>query len=143
MTASDPNEKNGEASQRPGEDPHRLVDHKRRNKIFIIVGIGVVVALFVINSYLHPFWRFQSGYVSEAQFGADWPFTVSEARVICLGYGEMVLETRAGAFGLTSGTIAIGYMSLEDSKIWKWDPDGWNHRVPADSFWTYVNTLCR
>jgi hypothetical protein len=55
----------------------------------------------------------------------------------------MILETRAGVFGLTSNAIRVGYKSLEDSTLWKWDPNGWNHRVPTDKFWIYVNTLCK
>jgi hypothetical protein len=111
--------------------------------VFIITGVVVAIALFFLFSSWHPFWRYQSGYVSEAQFGVDWPFTVSEARVICLGDADMILETRAGVFGLTSNAIRVGYKSLEDSTLWKWDPNGWNHRVPADKFWVYVNTLCK
>jgi|WetSurMetagenome_2_1015567.scaffolds.fasta_scaffold365462_2 hypothetical protein len=111
--------------------------------ILIIIGVVVAIGLWFLSSYWHPFWRYQPGYVSEAQFGENWPFTVSEARVVCLGAGDMILETRAGAFGITSNAIRIGYQSLEDSTIWKWDPNGWNHRVPTDKFWIYVNTLCK
>ena len=85
----------------------------------------------------------ETAHLSEAQFREDWPFTVSEAKVVCLGSGEKILMTRAGIFGLTSHAISIGYKSLEDAKIWKWDPSGWHNHVPADEFWTHVNTLCR
>jgi hypothetical protein len=119
-------------------------DKKRKTMIILkILGVVAAIGAFFLFTYWHPFWRYQPGYVSEAQFGDDWPFTVSEARVRCLGAGEMLLETRAGIFGLTSHATAMGYMSLEDSSIWIWDPNGWNHRVPADKFWIYVNTLCR
>ncbi len=116
---------------------------RRKNHILIIIGVVGAIGLYFLFSHWHPFWRYQPGYVSEAQFGKDWPFTVSEAKVVCLGSGEMILVTSAGAFGLTSHASRIGYQSLEDSNIWKWDPNGWNHRVPADKFWIHVNTLCQ
>jgi multisubunit Na+/H+ antiporter MnhB subunit len=116
---------------------------RRTTNILMIIGVVVAIGLYLLFSYWHPFWRYQSGYVSEAQFGADWPFTVSEARVVCLGAYNMILETRVGVFGLTSNALRIGYKSLDDSTIWKWDPNGWNHHVPADKFWIYVNTLCK
>lgn len=116
---------------------------RRTTNLLIMIGVVVAIGLYFLNSYWHPFWRYQSGYVSEAQFGEDWPFTVSEARVVCLGAYDMILETRAGVFGLTSNSLRIGYKSLEDSNIWKWDQSGLNHRVAADKFWLYVNTLCK
>jgi hypothetical protein len=120
------------------------INKKRRtNTILIIIGVVIAIGLYLLFSYWHPFWRYQSGYVSEPQFGADWPFTVSEARVVCLGAYDMILETRVGVFGLTSNALRIGYDSLDDATIWKWDPNGLNHRVPADKFWIYVNTLCK
>jgi hypothetical protein len=101
-------------------------DKKRKTMIILkILGVVAAIGAYFLFTYWHPFWRYQPGYVSEAQFG------------------DMLLETRAGIFGLTSHATAMGYMSLEDSSIWKWDPNGWNHRVPADKFWIYVNTLCR
>jgi hypothetical protein len=120
-----------------------MINKTRINHILIMVGVVLVIGLAILFSWWHPFWRYQAGYVSEAQFGEDWPFTVSEAKVVCLGSGEMILMTRAGAFGLTGHAVSVGYMSLEDSGIWKWDPNGWNHHVPADKFWIYVNTLCK
>jgi hypothetical protein len=143
MLTSDPNEEKRETRQPPGVTTNTSYDKKRRTRIFLIVfGVVAAIGLYLLNSYWHPLWRYQAGYVSEAQFGEDWPFTVSEAKVVCLGRGEMILVTSAGAFGLTSHAIAIGYRSLEEANIWKWDPNGWNQRVPADKFWTYVNTLC-
>jgi hypothetical protein len=121
----------------------RITKKKRTTIILIIIGVVVAIGLFILFSYWHPFWRYQPGYLSEAQFGDDWPFTVSEAKVVCLGTGEMILVTRVGIFGLTGHAIAIGYKSLEDSSIWKWDPSGWHNRVPADKFWIYVNTRCK
>jgi hypothetical protein len=119
-------------------------DNKRRTtRILMIVGVIAAIGLYFLFSYWHPFWRYQSGYVSEAQFGADWPFTVSEARVVCLGAYDMILETRVGVFGLTSNASKFGYKSLDEANIWKWDPNGWNHRVSADKFWIYLNTLCK
>ncbi len=121
-----------------------LKDRLKSSKtVLIVLGALVVISLFIINSYWHPFWRYQAGYVSQAQFGADWPFTFKDAKVTCMGPGELLLETRAGVFGLTSGALRMGYTSLEDADIWKFDPNGWNNRVPADKFWLYVNTLCK
>ena len=111
--------------------------------LLIIIGVVLIIGIFILFSIWHPFWRYQPGYVSAAQFGADWPFTVSEARVVCIGNASMLLETRAGIFGMSSNTIRVGYPSLDEATIWKWDPNAWNHRVPADSFWLYVNTLCK
>ncbi len=111
--------------------------------IFVILGIVAAVGLYVLFTHWHPLWRYQAGYVSQAQFGEDWPFTVPEAKVVCYGNGEMVLLTSAGAYGLTSGMIGMGYQSLEQADIWKLDPNGWKQRVPADKFWVYVNTLCK
>ena len=117
---------------------------ERRTFTLVIVGIVVIVVLyFFLDSYVHPFWRYQSGYVSQAQYGEDWPFTVKEARVVCIGQGGMLLETRVGSFGMTSGTVAMGYQDLNDANIWKFDPAGFQNRVPATSFWIYVNTLCK
>ncbi len=122
-----------------------IIDFIRTRKNIILITIGglLIIGLFVLFSFWHPFWRFQAGYVSEAQFGIDWPFTVSEAKVVCIGNASMLLETSAGIFGMTSNTIRIGYTSLEEAPIWKWDPNASNHRVPAESFWLYVNSLCR
>lgn len=116
---------------------------KRRTDLLVIVGITIAIGLYLVFSYWHPFWRYQPGYVSEAQFGQDWPFTFSEARVLCVGSADMLLETRAGTYGITSHAIAIGYPGIDGANIWKWDPNGWNNRVPADKFWIYVNTLCK
>lgn len=144
MTTFSPNGEKRKIAQ-PSGTIRIIPDDKygRIRTILIIIGVVVVIALYFLFSYWHPFWRYQSGYISEAQFGDDWPFTVSEARVICLGAAEMILETRVGIFGMTSNAIRAGYSSLEESNIWKWDPNGWNHRVPADKFWIYVNTLCK
>jgi multisubunit Na+/H+ antiporter MnhB subunit len=144
MTTFNPNEEKREILQPLTTTTMTSINKKRRTKnILMIIGVVVAIGLYILFSYWHPFWRYQSGYVSEVQFGADWPFTVSEARLVCLGAYDMILETRVGVFGLTGNALRIGYKSLEDSTIWKWDPNGWNHRVPADKFWLYVNTLCK
>lgn len=144
MTTINPNEDKREIAQ-PSWTRTMTSNNKKRRTTTILKIIGVVVAigLLFLFSYWHPFWRYQSGYVSEAQFGEDWPFTVSEARVVCIGAADMILKTRVGTFGLTSHAKAIGFKSIEDSTIWKWDPNGWNHHVTADKFWIYVNTLCK
>jgi hypothetical protein len=119
-------------------------DKKRiRTPTLIIFGIFAAIGLYILFSSWRPFWKYSPGYISQAQFGADWPFTVPEARVICIGQTDMLLETRAGVFGITSHAIAIGYPSLDEAAIWKYDPNGWKHRVPADRFWIHVNTLCK
>jgi hypothetical protein len=143
MTTSDSNERKRENAQLLETTKNASINKKRINNILVIIGVVVAIGLYILFSYWHPFWRYQPGYVSQTQFGDDWPFTVSEAKVVCLGSGDMILETRAGSFGLTSHVIAIGYESLEDASIWKWDPSGWHNHVPADKFWTYVNTLCK
>jgi hypothetical protein len=143
MKTSNTNEGMRETAHLPEATTNYLNNKKRRITILIIIGIVAAIGLYFLSSYWHPFWRYQPGYVSEAQFKEDWPFTVSEAKVVCLGSGEMILTTRAGIFGLTSHAIAIGYKSLEDANIWKWDPSGWHNHVPADEFWIYVNTLCK
>jgi hypothetical protein len=53
----------------------------------------------------------------------------------------MILETRVGIYGITSHAIAVGYKSLEQTAIWRWDPNELNHRMLADEFWIYGNTL--
>jgi hypothetical protein len=143
MKTSDTNEGMRERTRLSGATTNYSNNQKRRTTIFIIIGIVAAVGLYFLSSDWHPFWRYEPGYVSGTQFGEDWPFTVSEAKVVCLGPGEMILMTSAGIFGLTSHAIAIGYESLDDAKIWKWDPSGWNNHVPADKLWTYVNTLCK
>jgi hypothetical protein len=123
----------------------RANDKKRRTTIILIIaGVAAAIGLYILFIYWHPFWRYQPGYVSEAQFGeADWPFTVPEARLLCPGGSQILLQTRVGIFGLTSGAIAHGYKSLDEADIWKYDPTGWHNRLPADKFWTYVNTFCK
>jgi hypothetical protein len=94
------------------------------------------------NDTWHPFWPFQSSYLSAQLIDEQWPFTVSEARLVCAG-SEMLLEASTGTFGLTSHALSIDYPSLEGSSIWKYDPNGWQGRLPAEKFWLYVNTLCK
>ena len=145
METPDSNEARHETAQPSWAETMRANDKKRRTTtIFIIIGVVAATGQYFLSVYWHPFWRYQPGYVSEAQFGAEgWPFTVPEARVICLGGSQMALQTRAGVFGITSEAIIVGYKSLEEANIWKYDPNGWHQRVPADKFWTYVNTLCK
>jgi hypothetical protein len=144
ITTFNPNEEKREIPQPSTTTTMTSINKKRRTKnILMIIGVIVAIGLYFLFSYWHPFWRYQRGYISEAQFGDDWPFTVSEAKVVCLGSNDMILETSVGVFGLTSNAIRIGYTSLEDSTIWKVDPNGWNQHVPADKLWIYVNTLCK
>ncbi len=136
----------GSGTRQPSwADTMRANDKKRRRTtLLIVIGVVAAIGLYFLSVYWHPFWRYQPGYISEAQFGeAGWPFTVPEVRVICLGGSQMALLTRAGMFGITSGAIAFGYKSLDETNIWKYDPNGWHQRLPADQFWTYVNTLCK
>ncbi|NJD61018.1 MAG: hypothetical protein FIA98_16615 [Anaerolineae bacterium] len=143
MATPDAEEENIDLISLLGTTRDTMNKKRRRTNILIIIGVIVAISLYILFSYWHPFWRYQSGYVSAAQFGEDWPFTISEARVICAGPYDMLLQTRAGTFGLTSNAQAIGYQSLEESTIWKYDPNGWQNRVPADKFWLYINTLCK
>src|SRR5574340_1274740 len=105
MTTVNPSEEKSEIAQPSGFTKFSREDKKRRTRnILIILASVLAIGLFFLFSYWHPFGQYQSGYVSEAQFGEEWPFTVSEARVLCLG-SDMVLETRQGIFGITSHAI--------------------------------------
>jgi hypothetical protein len=143
MTTSGSNAGKSETAQPSMRAIYAAQDKKKRTMILLgMIAALAVISLVILFQYWHPLWRYQYGYVSEAQFGQDWPFTVPEAKVICLG-PNMLLETRAGIFALTSQAVTVGYKSLESSNIWKYDPNGWKQRVSADKFWTYVNTLCK
>ncbi len=48
-----------------------------------------------------PFGPFNLAFSQPRTFGEQWPFTVFEARLVCVD-SEMLLETGAGTFGLTS-----------------------------------------
>lgn len=86
-------------------------------------------------------WRASPYYVSEAQFGNNWPFTVSEGLVRCVGEG-IVLETSQGTYGLTGYTDTLGYTNIKDSGLWKSTSDGWG-KVPLSTFTSYAVNLCR
>lgn len=78
-------------------------------------------------------WRASPYYISEAQFGDNWPFTVSEGLIQCIGKG-IVLETSQGTYGLTGYTDTLGYTNIKDSGLWKSTPDG--------SITSYAVDLC-
>jgi hypothetical protein len=85
-------------------------------------------------------WRTSPYYVSEAQFGDAWPFTVSEGLIQCAGEG-IVLQTSQGTYGLTGYTDTLGYTNIKDSGLWKNSPDGWG-KVPLGTFTGYAVSLC-
>jgi hypothetical protein len=64
------------------------------------------------------------GYVSEADFGADWPLTIPEATLRCVPASAVILVTSKGTYavnGLAKGQAAKnGWKEIEE--IWREHP---------------------
>ncbi len=86
-------------------------------------------------------WRLSPNYVSEKQFGDNWPFTVSEGLVECGSTGVVVLHTNEGTFGLTGHSNEHSYVNIKDSGLWKTSADGWGN-VSLSTFTSYAVSLC-
>ena len=122
---------------------------------FLLVGLLSVVSIMCVIIFIIMLiggnlssaqsptqdWRLEPGYVSEQQFGGDWPFTVPEGVVLCAGSGVVVLETRSGTFGLTGYSNTAGFTNIKDSGIWKISASGWGY-VPMSKFISYAVGLC-
>jgi hypothetical protein len=85
-------------------------------------------------------WRLNPGYVSEKQFGEDWPLTVSEGVIQCPGEG-VVIETSNGTFGLTGFTDTLGFTNIKDSGLWKNSDSG--GKIPLSRLTSYAVSACR
>ena len=134
---------------------HEILSNKcvlQQSKIILNHKFPLVVLLFVIfsligcttqNSQSSPTedWRKSPKYVSEEQFGEDWPFTISEGLVACVSGGGIVLKTSKGNYGLTGFTDTLGYTNIKDSGFWKDAKDGYT-KSPLMPFTRYVVRLC-
>lgn len=85
-------------------------------------------------------WRLSPNYVSEKQFGKDWPLTVSEGLIICNG-PVIVIKTSNGTFGLTGYSVSAGYTDIKESGILKRTDDGWGY-IPISKLVSYSVNLC-
>ncbi len=84
--------------------------------------------------------RLNPGYVSEKQFGKDWPLTVSEGVIQCPGEG-VVIKTNEGTFGLTGFSDTLGFTNIKDSGLWKDSDSG--GKIPLSKLTSYAVSLCR
>lgn len=85
-------------------------------------------------------WRLSPGYVSEKQFGEDWPLTVSEGVIQCPGEG-VVINTDRGTFGLTGFSDTLGFTNIKDSGLWKDSDSG--GKISLSKLTSYAVSLCR
>lgn len=126
---------------------------------FLVFFLCVIVFAFVLllqtNSSLqnvlsfptHPpatptqNWRLSPNYVSEKQFGKDWPLTVSEGIIQCNGQ-SVLISAGGGTFGLTGYSVASGDTDIRDSGLLKRTDDGWGY-VPISKLVSYSVELCR
>jgi hypothetical protein len=121
-----------------------------RTGLLVTAGVGLAILLIIMlmnrnsSSVQSPTQdlRLDPGYVSETQFGPEWPFTVPEGVVLCVSPGVEVLETRVGTFGLTGYSNTAGFTNIKDSGIWKMDSSGWG-LMPMSKFINYAHSLCQ
>lgn len=85
-------------------------------------------------------WRLSPNYVSEKQFGKDWPLTVSEGTIVCNG-PVVLIRTSNGTFGLTGYSVTAGYTDIKESGILKRTDDGWGY-IPISKLVSYSVDLC-
>jgi hypothetical protein len=97
------------------------------------------IALFPTSAPTQD-WRKSPYYVSETQFGKDWPLTVNEGLIRCDG-GGVLIDAGGGIYGLTGFSNTLGYTNIKDSGLLKRTDDGWG-MIPISKLVSYAVDLC-